>query len=160
MATVSPSLENNKIDLYTKVPEQYDEGQVGISRTIYPGMLVYLLGLDGDRKIYMPQAALYRHYEVNFALANPYHGKTIQDAFDEYEFFPMKSALRGDVFLTKINSTPGGTIDIGALLCADTDGWLRGWDSTVEATEPMPCAVSIEIDPSPTFPRWTAVRII
>lgn len=156
----SPDLLNNTIALTVRDPNTYEEGVA--SETIYPGMLLTLIGIVGvdSFKYSIVSWPTSNITETMFATENIYQGKSITDAYVADELMSMRCALRGEVFLTKIDALPvGPDIFIGQQFRPNTTGWLREYFD-VETSYPPPIAVSLEDAPSPVLPRWTAVRIL
>lgn len=164
----SPSLANNTIALSKILPEQYDEGVVGPSYTIYPGQLVSLVGGSGPQETlqYRPidggvTASLIP--EKNFAIENVYHGKSITDSYSAGQNFSMVYLRTGDIVLSKVTDLTASSGDLlrGLYLTANSDGWLKTVIVTsFPTTEPFPVGISLEVELSASLPRWTRVRIL
>lgn len=166
MATVSPSLSNKMILIRVNETEhnlQFEKFVYDLE-TIYPGMFVRPFGPVGayeDRKYqHMGDATAGDGWRPRMiAVENIYYGKTIDDPYEENERTHIRVLRSGDVVLSKISAGNLGEILEGDPYTYDANGWLRFWDSTADAAF-APVATPIETDPSPAFPRWTAVKIV
>lgn len=155
----SPSLLNHTISLSTLSPTQHEEGTVRIA-PIEPGMLVFLDAYPSNLLAYQKQdSSTRKFFEKIFAVENKYGGGSITDTYEVGERIMLQKAYPGDIFLTKITSVLVTDVEIGMPVYPDAGGWVREWDST-DPLERDPIGVCVEGDQNPTFPRWTAIRVI
>lgn len=160
MPSISPSLANNKIGLTLYHPENYEEGVA--SETIYPGMLISLVGTVGSTMLKYSVMTWPggNPIEVMFATENIYQGKSLTEPYAADSRIMFRYPQKGEVFLTKIEELPGSsTINVGQFFRPNENGWLREF-LDFETNYPDPIAVSLEKDLTPSLPRWTAVRIL
>ena len=151
MASVSPSLANNTITVTVSKESPYVEA-FG-SEDLYPGMMVDLASTNEYRVA--PTGVTLWTFPM-FVVENPYWGKSITSVYLTGERLMLRVPRRGDIILTKVSAIVEDALEIGMHLTPAGDGWMRDWRF---AQDVFPTAESLEADPTPVFPRWTAVRI-
>ncbi len=151
MASQSPDLVNKTISVDVSKASHYEEGKAATE--LYPGMVAFL-GVGGE--YWKANTSTIFYYLPIFVVENPYEGKSITDSYAISEHVMMRVARRGDLILTKITSMAAPILDPGTRLATSDTGFLRDW----VIGDQHPVAESMEEDLSPSFPRWTTVRII
>jgi hypothetical protein len=143
---ITNSLLNNTIMLDVSNTSPRREAPAEIA--IWPGQIVAYLNSGAFTRPPLLGEPLF----AMFAVENGYGGGSIYDFYDPGQLTMAIDLRKGDRILTKIDS---GTIAFGTPLTGNTLGWLQ----QAVGTEYI-VALCDEYDPSPTYPRWTPVRIV
>lgn len=141
---------NNTIALSTGPTNATKFEEIPVMTTVYPGMICMEGGLG-----VIPYNLPGGNAERLIAVENPYQGRGIYDSYTTGDLVMLRLAQPGDVFLIKVTSIVVADLYSGMPMTPDGAGWVK----QVDLPDQDIFGRSIDVEETPTLPRWTRIRI-